>query len=76
MSVKSLHIDTAVKQAISGKMAWHYRVVPLAVEADGIKVLMDRSRQINGIQKELEVVLGKKVSIQLVDEIELKRVLN
>jgi len=67
MKGKDLTIDTTVKQAISSKMAWYYRVVPVVQEAGVIKVLMDRSKQINGIQKELEVALGKKVSIELID---------
>ena len=75
MKGKDISIDTSVKQAISSKLAWSYRVVPVILEAGTLKVLMDRDRQINGVQKELEVVLGRKVDIKLVDGAELDEVL-
>lgn len=63
MREKVLHIDTALKQAISSKQAWHYRIVPRDQNSATLEVYMDRSRQLNGINKELEVVIGKTVKI-------------
>lgn len=63
MTNKALHIETALKQAISSKQAWHYRIVPGRVEGNLLELFMDKSRQVDGIRKELEVVTGKKVKI-------------
>ena len=76
MSAKVINIDTTIKQAITNKQAWHYRVVPVAQDKEKLELLMDRGRQINGIQKELEVVLGRKVRIQLADEKSMEEILS
>jgi len=75
MREKKLDIDTTLKQAITSKQAWYYRVVPVARDSDKLELLMDRSKNINGIQKELEVVFGKQVIFQLVDEKDMDEVL-
>ncbi|MCD4711433.1 MAG: GspE/PulE family protein [Bacteroidales bacterium] len=75
MKERDQYIDTSIKQAISSKQAWYYRVVPVALESGRLELLMDRSRQINGVQKELEVVFGKQVLIKMVDESEMDEAL-
>jgi len=75
MKAKDISIDTTVKQAITSKQAWHYRIVPMELNGDKVELLMDRGRQINGIQKELEVALGKQVEIKLIDGVDLDEVL-
>lgn len=75
MKAKDIKVDTAVKQAISAKLAWYYRIVPLAQSSEKLELLMDQDRKINGIQKELEVALGKKVEIKLINGEEMEEVL-
>lgn len=67
MSEKIIHIDTELKQAISSKQAWFYRIIPKDQTGDSLEVYIDRSKNINGIRNELEVVIGKKVLISPVD---------
>lgn len=62
------HMEVALKQTISGKVAWHYHIIPYKVEDEVLVLQMNRTRQINGIQKEVEVVLGRQVSIIPCDE--------
>lgn len=65
MSKDYLHMEASLKQTISSKMAWHYRIIPRELGSGLIEIDMDQSRQVNGIQKELEVVIGKEVRIHL-----------
>ncbi len=67
MKEKVIHIDTALKQAISSKQAWYYRIIPLIQDGNTLEVYMDRTRQLNGINKELEVVMGKRIKIHPVE---------
>jgi len=67
MREQNNHMEASVKQTVSSKLAWHYRIVPSKVEGDILNVLMDRTRQINGIKKELEVVIGKQIRIHSED---------
>ena len=67
MIKEEMHIDTVLKQAISSKQAWHYRIIPREQDDQTLVVIMDRGRQLNGINKELQVVLGKKVVIHPVE---------
>lgn len=60
-------MDTVLKQAISTKQAWHYRIIPRELDGQTLGVFMDSGRQLNGINKELEVVIGKKVVIHPVE---------
>ena len=63
MSTRTLLVEASVKQLVTSRQAWHYRMVPIQCEDGTLKVDMDQSLHINGIASELEVVLGKPVRI-------------
>lgn len=65
MKEKEEHMEVSLKQTVSGKIAWRYHILPTRVDGETLVVRMDRSRQINGIQKEMEVVLGRQIRIEL-----------
>lgn len=67
MSEKVIHIETELKQAISVKQAWFYRIIPREMDGETLVVYMDRTRRMNGIKNELEVVVGKPVQILPMD---------
>lgn len=69
-------IGARVKQAITAKQAWHFRIVPKDCTESTIEVYMDRSKYINGIGSELEVVTGKRVVINPVDGEIIEKSLN
>lgn len=68
MTVKNQNIDANLKQALTSKQAWYYRIIPSGIKGDTLELLMDRATQINGIQKELEVVTGRKIIIHSAEE--------
>jgi type IV pilus assembly protein PilB len=57
------NIEAEVRQTVNSRQAWHYRIIPLKVKEGVLEVCMDQSRHVNGIGKELSVVLGLKVAI-------------
>lgn len=67
MKKRIIHIDSKLKQAVSPRQAWHYHVLPKKFTGDILELYIDKSRNINGIKNELEVVIGRKVLMEPVD---------
>ena len=61
MIKEEIHIDTVLKQAISSKQAWHYRIIPREQDDQTLVVFMDRGRQLNGINKELQAFGDREI---------------
>ncbi|HLX67795.1 MAG TPA: GspE/PulE family protein, partial [Puia sp.] len=57
-------IDPAVIRVISGKQAWHYRIVPYEAAGSAIRFYEDETRQISGAADELELVTGKEIFLR------------
>lgn len=72
MKEEILHIEPELKQAISAKQAWYYRILPKDQTSDSIEVYIDETKNVNGIQTELEVVIGKKVVIKPISTSEIE----
>jgi type IV pilus assembly protein PilB len=49
---------------ITGKQAWHYRIVPAGIQNDHIHFYTDEGTTHTGLEDELELLTGKKVSLQ------------
>lgn len=57
-------LTTELQQKLTTEQAWHYRVVPKSAYDDTLELYMDELGYNVGLQEELEVLLGKKISIE------------
>ncbi len=60
-------IEVGLKLQITAQQAWNYRIIPDSYEAGRIKFLIDQTKNINGIRKELQIILGKSVELENAD---------
>lgn len=74
-SVKDIHITPEIQQLIPSDIAWHYRIVPLAVNDTSIELLVDNEVDSSYVSEELEALLGKPVTLTGADTHELQRLL-
>ena len=63
MAHSSFDIPVTLKQLISPAQAFHYRVVPLREEKDGILFVTDREDS-TGLRKELSIILGTNIYLK------------
>ena len=63
MKSPSFNIQPELKQLITPKQAWHYRVLPHSGDTGNISFYIDKHCDVNAVSGELEVVLGKRVSL-------------
>lgn len=56
--------QAAVLQQISAEQAWHYRIIPIAIDDSKVVLLTDSPSPID-IEEELEVIFGKSISLEL-----------
>lgn len=67
MSEIHQNIIPEVKDLVTPKQAWYYRVIPVSLNNDILNLEIEEKRNINGVQKELEIILGKTVVLKPVD---------
>src|SRR6185503_8917999 len=66
MDFISLTVD--LQQVLTTEQAWHYFVVPKAVNHNSIELYADKSKVSNEIKNELEVLLGKNILPDTVEQ--------
>lgn len=72
----SIEVSTELRQAISTEQAWHYHIVPKSNSTERIEFFIDESLYQNGIEQELEIILGKTVGLEPINKEELENALN
>lgn len=58
------HIDTALQQIISAEQAHHYRIIPIYQHNGSLQFMTDTKTK-DSLKGELEIILGKKISLEL-----------
>lgn len=51
-------------QLITAEQAWHYAIVPQRLEGNTLVLYADAQGKINGIDEELEILLGKSIALE------------
>ncbi|MEM9024989.1 MAG: ATPase, T2SS/T4P/T4SS family, partial [Bacteroidota bacterium] len=57
-------LDVQVQQLLTAEQAWHYRVVPKAMEEEQLVLFADESAMDDVLLEELEVLFGREVTIE------------
>ncbi len=68
-------ISPEVIQLINSDVAWHYGIVPVKEDELGYHFLVGKDKDVNLIKEELEVVLGRSVAFNIVDQTDLNKLL-
>ncbi|MEX0360915.1 MAG: GspE/PulE family protein [Allomuricauda sp.] len=74
MKNKQFHISPQLQQCISAEQAFHYRVVPVAQDENGLKLKTD-SESLQELLAELNIVLDSKVHLEACNSEELQQYL-
>jgi type IV pilus assembly protein PilB len=72
---KQVDIAPELQQLIRSDLAWHYRVLPIAVSEHVFTFLVDADQDLVNVQEELEALLGKQIHLEAIDGIEIQRLL-
>ncbi|TKC09093.1 GspE/PulE family protein [Pedobacter frigoris] len=64
MNVSPLEFDPIFIHALSKEQAWHYRVLPKESSAVGLVLLCDEHADTEQLTDELEIVLGKSITLE------------
>lgn len=64
MNVSPLEFDPIFIHALSKEQAWHYRVLPKESSAAGLVLLCDEDADAGQLSDELEIVLGKNITLE------------
>jgi len=64
MMTVGFSFDPAFIHAISKEQAWHYRILPKDNSAAGLVLLCDENADLGQLSDELEIVLGKNISLE------------
>jgi type IV pilus assembly protein PilB len=67
MSAEITHITPEIKQIISTRQAWNYRIIPKEITTDSIHLYIDTKVINDGITNELEILLGKRILLTPLD---------
>lgn len=67
------HIETSALQLLNAEQAWHYKVIPYAVEENVLCFLCCEDAR--GIKDELEFITSRPAQFQLIEERELRDLL-
>jgi general secretion pathway protein E/type IV pilus assembly protein PilB len=71
--MEELLIDKNFVELITADQAWHYNIVPQSVDPDEITFLCLKNDPL--IQEELELLYGKTILLEEIDETELRKLL-
>ncbi|HQW94676.1 MAG TPA: GspE/PulE family protein [Saprospiraceae bacterium] len=61
---ESIILNAELQQLITAEQAWHYKIIPLSSDKKCVGFLLDESQPEVSIQIELEVLLGKSVTLK------------
>lgn len=65
-SAIEINLDPSLRNLLSSKQAWHYQVIPLSKDAHGLKLATYSVA--NGLQQDLELILGCEISFEIFPE--------
>lgn len=71
-----ISVDTAAVHSLTVAQAWHYRIFPASVSADGLELYCEENAELLPLAEELEVLMGKPVVLRPVAAAVLARLLN
>jgi general secretion pathway protein E/type IV pilus assembly protein PilB len=57
------NITKDIVNCITSEQAWFYNIVPFMFENNSLSILIDKQKNNNNIQSELEVILGRQVKL-------------
>lgn len=63
MEDSQFHIDTELLQSLTSEQAYQYRIIPIGVSLESLNFKTD-ALNLNDLQQELSVVLGKKILLE------------
>lgn len=69
-------VNTDLIHELTTEQAWYYRIFPAAVLSDGFKFYCETGAELSGLADELEILLGKVVSLQALEPVVMARLLN
>lgn len=72
---KQQDITPELQQLIRSDLAWHYRILPIGMDAHSLTFLVDETQDLSIIQEELLALLGKQIQLETADSIEIQRLL-
>jgi len=64
MSAQNQEFNPAFVHSVSKEQAWHYRILPKDSSPDGLVLLCDEEVDHNQLADELEIVLGKNITLE------------
>lgn len=73
--VGELNIPIEIQQVLSAEQAWHYEVIPVELDNNELTLLVEGSRVDEALKLELQVLLGKEISLRSEDEMTIKKAL-
>lgn len=76
MTIAGFSFDPAFINTITKEQAWHYRILPKDCNTDGLLLLCDESVVVSELSDELEIVLGKNVSLEQQSSVIINMLLN
>ncbi|HCB61304.1 MAG TPA: type II/IV secretion system protein [Bacteroidales bacterium] len=71
--IQKIQIRADLQQLLTSDQAWHYRIIPVAQKENSVEFLIDESQDCSQVKNELEVLLGKNISLvpAVSDEIQM-----
>lgn len=73
---KEININPALVHEITMEQAWYYRIFPLEVLPDSIALYCEEGTDMAALADELEILLGRNVSLQVLGLAAMARLLN
>lgn len=74
METSEYHIPVELQQLLSPEQAFHYRIVPTEAQNGSLGLLTDHS-EIETLASELEIILGIKIALSIIDTETLQKYL-
>lgn len=75
-SIGNISLAAEEKQLITSEQAWHYRIIPKEQEEKSITFYTDDSTDKLSLQEELEIVFGKDIRIEIIEEAVIQETLS
>ena len=75
-TLEYIAVEAALMQVIGPDMAWHYRIVPRSNSDGAVSFYVDTTRLSPALADELEMTLGRPVTLEPVEASRMERTLN
>ncbi len=62
-----INVSTELFQTITAEQAWHYHIIPCSSEK-GMVFYISKNHYIEGLEDELEMLFGKKITLKFIDK--------